>query len=167
MRRTRDLGLDTGAGARRAVRVMRKRLCEAAKPCGRLGVIRRYTKKASSLHGTNIWPCSSFGAAPWASRRPPCGYVSVQQSQPDSRGSGSGSFFFFFLLSFCLFVFIQFYSRVYLVGLSCLFVSLVRSISLSLSFSLFFFLLPPSSPSLVIRFLGVFLESCASLVSLW
>ena len=62
-RRTRDLGVDTGGGARRAVGVMRKRLCKAAKRCKRLAVIRRHTSKASALHSTNIWPCSSFGSA--------------------------------------------------------------------------------------------------------
>ena len=51
-------------GSRRAVGVMRKRLCKAAKQGKRLPVIRRHTKKkASSPHSTNIWPCSSFGAA--------------------------------------------------------------------------------------------------------
>ena len=62
-RRTRDLGVDTGGGSRRSVGVMRKRLCKAAKRSRRLAVIRRHTKKASSLHSTNIWPCASFGAA--------------------------------------------------------------------------------------------------------
>ena len=60
MRRKRDLGLDTGGGARRAVGVMTKRLCKAAKRSRKLGVNRRHTKKASGLRGTNI--CSSFGA---------------------------------------------------------------------------------------------------------
>ena len=41
---------------------MRKRLCKATKRSKTLAVIRRHTKKASSLH-SNIWPCSSFGAA--------------------------------------------------------------------------------------------------------
>ena len=62
-RRTRDLGVDTGGGSRRAVGVVRKRLCKAAKRSRRLAVIRRHTKKASALHSTNIWPFSSFGAA--------------------------------------------------------------------------------------------------------
>ena len=33
------------------------------KRSSRLGVIRRRTKKASSFHGTNIQPCSGYGAA--------------------------------------------------------------------------------------------------------
>ena len=47
-RRTRDLGVDTGGGAGRAVGVMRKTpgLRKAAKRSGRLGVIRRHTKKS-------------------------------------------------------------------------------------------------------------------------
>ena len=62
-RRTRDLGFDSGGSARRAVGLTRKRLCKAAKRSKRLAVIRRHTKKAPSLHRTNIWPCSSLGAA--------------------------------------------------------------------------------------------------------
>ena len=54
-RRTRDLGVDTGGG--RAVEVMRKRLRKAAKRSRRLAVFRRHTKKS------DIWPCTSFGAA--------------------------------------------------------------------------------------------------------
>ena len=41
---------------------MRKRLCKAAKRSKGLAVIRRHTKKPSSRHSTNIWPCASFGA---------------------------------------------------------------------------------------------------------
>ena len=63
-KRTCDLGVDTGGGSRRAV-LMRKQtpVCKAAKRSKRLAVTRRHTKKASSLHSNNIWPCSSFGAA--------------------------------------------------------------------------------------------------------
>ena len=60
-RRTRELGVDTGGGARRAVGVMRKRLCNAAKGITRLGIIRRHTQKMSSLHSTNIWPAWGGG----------------------------------------------------------------------------------------------------------
>ena len=62
-RRKRDLGVDTGGGSRQAVGVLRKRLCKAAKRSRKLAVIRRHSKKATSLHSTNIWPCASFGAS--------------------------------------------------------------------------------------------------------
>ena len=62
-RRTRGLGVDRGGVSRRAVGVMRKCLCKAAIRSKRLAVIRRHTKKATSLHSTNIWACFSFGAA--------------------------------------------------------------------------------------------------------
>ena len=45
-RRARDLGVGSEGGARRAVGVERKRLCKAAKPSKRLGVVRRHTKKS-------------------------------------------------------------------------------------------------------------------------
>ena len=57
-----SLVIDTGGGSRRAVGVMRKR-------CRRLAVIRRHTKKVTSLYSTNVWPCASCGAA---LRHPPC-----------------------------------------------------------------------------------------------
>ena len=59
-RRTRYLGADTGGGSRRTVGVMRKRLCKASKRGKSLAVIRHHTKKATSLHSTNIWSCASF-----------------------------------------------------------------------------------------------------------
>ena len=60
-RRTRDLGVDMGGGSRRAVGVMRKRLCKAAKRGRRLAAIRRHTMTASALHSTNIAPSSVRG----------------------------------------------------------------------------------------------------------
>ena len=60
-RRTVDFGVDTGGGSRRASGVIRLR--KAAKRSKRLAVTRRHTKKASSLHSTELWPCSSFEAA--------------------------------------------------------------------------------------------------------
>ena len=71
-RRTRDLGVDTGRGARRADGVMRKRLCKAAKRCKRLAVPRRHTKKVSSLHRTNFGRVPALGRWAWVLRTPPC-----------------------------------------------------------------------------------------------
>ena len=67
-RRTRD----SGGGSRRAVGLMRKRLCKAAKRSKRLAVIRRHTKKASSLHSTSIWYAPASELWEWALRHPPC-----------------------------------------------------------------------------------------------
>ena len=48
-RRTRDFGVDTGGGSIRAMGVMGKRLCKAVNHSRRLAVIRRHTKKTTSL----------------------------------------------------------------------------------------------------------------------
>ena len=74
-RRTRDLKVDTEGGARRAVGVMRKRLCTAAKRRRRLGVIRCQiflTKKGPASTAPLFRHVPALERRAWASHLPPC-----------------------------------------------------------------------------------------------
>ena len=59
-------------GAGRAVSVIRKRLCKAAKRSKRLGVIRRHTKKASSPTAPTLGLVAALGRQARVSRPPAC-----------------------------------------------------------------------------------------------
>jgi hypothetical protein len=64
--RARDLGVDAGAGARRAVSVSNKRLRYAQRKTSRLGILRKTAAKGvrtQNIYASNIWPTQNYGLA--------------------------------------------------------------------------------------------------------
>ena len=59
----KDLGLDTGAGVRRSVKVFRGRVLKGSKRVAKLRVINKLGAKGTKLYRTNVWPTSTWGVA--------------------------------------------------------------------------------------------------------